>query len=311
MDFKQKTNNKILIIAAIILTLLYILSFTRTFSQDKRKLVKSALVNNKYSSKISSFQIISGNNSINLNKKISKNKEIWFIQNQDNENILPADSKIVENFIQKLCEVQDMYKISAKINKNNSYGILEDNAFHIFYKTDDNQEQNEIIFGNHDFTKTMRYIMSGKNTTVYQISNNLDSFLNTNLQYWCEPYIISKIYDITPETIQKIKVVENEISKIITKESSKNQNKDFVSLTSRMLELRHGGPVIGGQVNIAQIQEQKSQMQLQIENGDKTNIKLLFYPYEEDYCVNCIYPEFSTLLKISKWTYNKYKEIML
>ena len=34
--------------------------------------------------------------------------------------------------------------------------------------------------------------MSGKNTTVYQVENTIDTFLNTKIQFWAEPNIISK-----------------------------------------------------------------------------------------------------------------------
>ena len=204
MDLKKEKINIILISTSIVLFFTYILSFTNFSSTDKRKLVKSALVNSKYEKSINKFELSQGLEKLFLSKYSNNNGEIWFITTENNEKIIPADKEIVNNFIKKLISVINMYKVSDKVLQNNAFGLTSEDTFCLKYYFSDSEFQ-QIYFGNLDFSNSFRYLMSGKNTTVYQVENTIDTYLNTKVQFWAEPNIISKqIINISPESIQKI-----------------------------------------------------------------------------------------------------------
>ena len=222
MDLKKEKINIILIATSIVLFFTYILSFTTFSSTDKRKLVKTALVNNKYIDSINRFELSQGEQKITLSKEKAGGGDVWFILAENNTKILPADKELVNNFLFKLTKVINMYKISDKISQNNSFGLTDSSTFCLKYYFSDSEFQ-QIYFGNLDFSNSFRYLMSGKTTTVYQVENTIDTFLNTKIQFWAEPNIISKqIINISPDSIQKITLSKNSKTK-----SFSSQQKNF------------------------------------------------------------------------------------
>lgn len=311
MDFKKEKTNIILIATSIVLFFTYILSFTNFSSTDKRKLVKSALINNKYVDLINKFELSQGEEKLILSKEKAGGGDVWFILTENYSKIFPADKELVNNFIIKLTKVINMYKISDKISKNNAFGLTDSNTFCLKYYISDSQFQ-QIYFGNLDFSNSFRYLMSGKNTTVYQVENTIDTFLNTKLQFWSEPNIISKqIIDISPDSIQKIS-----FSKESNIKSFNSKKEDFREKCFNLLELRHGGIP-----STEEIQSTTNQIPTKIilENGDKTSIELYLHNIDSDSKINnsvIIKSDYflekskiQTYSKISNWTYKKILEI--
>mgnify|MGYP006354257017 CR=1 FL=1 len=99
MDLKKEKINIILIATSIVLFFTYILSFTNFSSTDKRKLVKTALVNNKYIDSINRFELSQGEQKITLSKEKAGGGDVWFILAKNNTKILPADKELINNFI--------------------------------------------------------------------------------------------------------------------------------------------------------------------------------------------------------------------
>ena len=99
MDLKKEKINIILIATSIVLFFAYILSFTNFSSTDKRKLVKTALVNNKYLDSINRFELSQGEQKITLSKEKAGGGDVWFILAENNKKILPADKELINNFI--------------------------------------------------------------------------------------------------------------------------------------------------------------------------------------------------------------------
>jgi hypothetical protein len=152
--------------------------------------------------------------------------------------------------------------------------------------------------------------MSGKNTTVYQIENSLDTFLTTSLQFWSEPYIVSRqIININKDSVQSIKVkYKNQ-----TTSFSASQN-NFTNKCFDFLELRHGG--VATQSEIFNANQENKQLELIFENGDKTSFRINCFELEDTIILETIYnlnnAKTTTIYtKVSKWTYNKIKEILL
>ena len=312
MDLKKEKINIILIATSIVLFFTYILSFTSFSSSDKRKLVKTALVNNKYIDSINRFELSQGEQKITLSKEKAGGGDVWFILAENNTKILPADKELINNFIIKLTKVINMYKISDKISQNNSFGLTDSSTFCLKYYFSDSEFQ-QIYFGNLDFSNSFRYLMSGKTTTVYQVENTIDTFLNTKIQFWAEPNIIStQIINISPDSIQKITLSKNSKTK-----SFSSQQKNFREKCFDLLELRHGG--IPTTEEMQSINNQ-NHSKIFIENGNKSTVELSLYNLDTDSKINnsvIIKTEYifensknQTYSKISNWTYKKILEIL-
>lgn len=312
-----KLKNKYLYIIALSLLFLYIFSFIFQKS-DKRKSVKSALINPLYVNKIDSFELFDGDKEKIIFKK---NQNVWEIHKDFDNSLqkIPAESKKIENFLKTASEVVNMYKISDTFTENNSFMILKPGYIQLKYTIDN--KIYEIFFGAQDFSLSSRYVMSGKSTAIYEISNYLDNYLTTSVQFWCDSSLISQnvFGKIQASDIQKNYVIFDD--KMHT----------FSDL-QKLLDLRHGGFVSNIQKNQdEQIlesanQSQKknqnensiSKMKIFLELGNKNQITLNFIQVKENSFVevesvyeNSSGEKFVYNSQISLWTYNKIKEITL
>ena len=302
-------NSKILIGLTVVLTGLYILSFTRSCtSKDTREKLKTSLVNPKYAEAISSFELQDVSGSL----IIKKEGNFWTVGTiglHNDTQVIPASPERVQNLIQNLISIRNLYKISDKITQNSSLGLTNGTEFHLRYNTD--EAFHELIFGNQDFSLSSRYLMTEKSTQVYEIDNSLDTYLTTSIQNWSEPFIISQVVlgKIRPDDIQRTQVLKPEENHIST-----------ISDTQKLLDLRHGGlPNLDSDLNKLKSTD-KPQITITLELGNKNEIELQIYKSanENEYIVFTDYktqkaakPVFTSASKISSWTYNKIKEITL
>lgn len=312
-----KLKNKYLYIIALSLLFLYIFSFIFQKS-DKRKSVKSSLINPSYVNKIDSFELFDGDKEKIIFKK---NQNVWEIHKDFDNSLqkIPAETKKIENFLKTASEVVNMYKISDTFTENNSFMILKPGYIQLKYTIDN--KIYEIFFGAQDFSLSSRYVMSGKSTAIYEISNYLDNYLTTSVQFWCDSSLIS----------------QNVFGKIQASDIQKNyiifdDKMHTFSDLQKLLDLRHGGFVSNIQKNQdEQIlesanQSQKknqnensiSKMKIFLELGNKNQITLNFIQVKENSFVqvesvyeNSSGEKFVYNSQISLWTYNKIKEITL
>lgn len=301
-----KIKNKYLYIIAAGLLLLYIFSFIFQKS-DKRKSVKSALINPTYVNKIDSFELFDGDEEKLV---FQKKGEFWEIHKQIGNNLhkIPADSKKVKEFFENASEVVNMYKISDTFTENNSFMILKPGYIQFKYRFDD--KFYEIFFGSQDFSLSSRYVMSGKSTSIYEISNFLDKYLTTSIQFWCDSSLISQ------NVFGKIKASDIQKSYVIFDDSLHT----FSDL-QKLLDLRHGGFISNSKTEQnEQINEEKmeSKMQIFLELGNKNQIILNLQQSSENsfVMVESVYENAAGEKsiynsQISLWTYNKIKEITL
>ena len=312
----EKKNNVLIIVTAA-LTVLYALSFVKSCtSKDSREKVKTALINPKYQENISRIELSDATESL----EFIKHDNFWVVKEaapdgssiQNNEISLPVSQERLENFLTNLTKVRNLYKISDKINKNNSLGLSSGTEFHLRYYYNDTFR--ELIFGNQDFSLSCRYLMTGESTQVYETDSSLDTYLTTQIQTWAEPFIVSHL--IADSDIQTTSVIISE------DDSPKNQIKQITD-TQKLLELRHGGIIQLSE--FAEIKNQHPQITITLEMGNKNKILLLIYKSQKqgnNYFVNSQYftagkknaltsPYYQSYSKISSWTYNKIKEITL
>ena len=290
--------NKILLATVIFLSATLILHFVMHNSvQDKRKAIKTEIFNEKYKDKITSISINKTSEEAE-GIKLSKQDNIWTLtRNQDTKKII-ADSKQCENFINEITKLRNMYKISDQISKKDDFRFFSDTSVHV--RINFNDTFVDYYFGNHDFSNTERYFMTGKSTALYQTDSLLDNYLTTSRQVWGEPYLISR------EIFGKL-----EADKIIAEGCSDN---------AALLELRHGGAAqeIFPETKDPSQNKKPAEKTLVIETGRKQRITLKFYKAaSSEYSVKSeYYDETSKKLdvfwtKISSWTYNRIKEITL
>lgn len=301
---KIKLIDKILFVVLALLLVLYILSFTKSCSStDKRDIVKTALVNKKYGDKIDAFQLMKGNDVLLL----SKTDDIWYVDSDKIPGIsIPADTNRIQKLTNDLINIQEMYKLSDNLTEKNSFGLTESDAFTLRYYFSDNF--NDIIFGNQDFALSSRYMMSGKSTVVYEIPNTFDKYLTTSVQSWTEPYIISQqvLGPIKAADIQRTFVTFDGVTK----------QHDF---DDKLLDLRHGGFPTASKFSSTMFEN--PEMAIKLELGNKNTIKINIVHVEggdeQEYNVAVEYinsdtgNNYQSYSKISTWTYNKIKEIML
>ena len=292
LNAKNSSNftkfSKILIGLTAFLVITYFLSFNKSCSSsDKREKVKTALVNQKYKDSISSFEFQDASDSLT----IINEGNFWAICDNNGKTIIPASSEGLENLIENLTTIRNLYKISDKIGQNSTFGLTNGTEFHLRYYTENSFH--ELVFGNQDFSLSSRYMMTEKSTQVYEIDSSLDSYLSTSIQNWAEPFIISQL--------------------VLGKIKAEDIQRSPVSDVQKLLDLRHGG--------IPEEQDLSSPLsELTLELGNKNEIELQIYQSskENEYIVVTEYmtqkgakPVFTSKAKISSWTYNKIKEITL
>lgn len=285
---KNKKINFILLGSVIILSILYIVSlFNNKAGGDKRKAIKTALVNSKYENTINNFLLQKADQQLYLVKQ----NEIWLAGNAPEQAaLIPADTQKVNSFIKDLTKIINLYKISDNLPAKNDFGLTDENTFVISY------DQNQIYFGNYDFSKTSRYLMTGKNTKVYETDTSLDKYLSTSIQAWSDPYIVSKA--LISLTAKDIQTVTGPVRKDCDLE--------------KLLDLRHGGAAVTPI-------EGAPELCFTLITGDTSEVELTFYKTasESEFNVDVNYKlglsgkKYSCSLKISLWTYNKIKNIML
>ena len=103
------------------------------------------------------------------------------------KNIL--NKKKMNEFINQLSKTRELYINASNVSQNDSFGLLDDSSFHISYELSDNQRE-EIIFGNKDFSQISRYLMSGKSLKVYEIDDSIEPFLYTSIHLYCNRHFL-------------------------------------------------------------------------------------------------------------------------
>ena len=299
----MKKGDFLLIFALLALSFTYFLSFPISKKkEEKRESVKTSLINPKNAEKITGFLLSDSEKQLQINKK----QDLWFIEAEENPKLcIPADSQKVEKLLNNLTTVRNMYKISDNLPKGNSFGFSAPSSFTFRYFYNDTFD--DIIFGNQDFSLNSRYIMSGRNTKVYEINNEFQTYLSTNSQFWAEAYLIS--HQILKNN------TENSLQRVIFNGKSLKADAN----TAKIMELRHGGLADFLTANEIISGRKKAEAELKLEFGDKSlviceffsvNASDLYWIVKNSYYLSDN-KKYTTYSKISDWTYNRIKEITL
>lgn len=301
-------KNIILAVLNLLLIVLFFLSFNSHFTnKDTSEKLKTELINEKYINSISKIQLSQGNKKLYL----IKIDDFWILKTDENsKTAIPADMIKIEKFITDFTTLREIKKLSNKISEKNNYGFDDNNTFLIRYYVDDDNFS-DLIFGGQDFSLSTRYLMVSNKATVFELDDSLDKYLDISVQQWSEPTIISKnvLGNVDEYDVQSITITDENNKKITY---TNNTNKDFYNISSKFLEMRHGG--IGD--NIASQNPIKS---IRFEFGNKEWVTLSFYNSTEEneyiiisqYFIESINKKYYYTSKISSWTYNRINEMML
>ena len=310
-------KNKYLYIIIVILIFLYVFSFIFQRS-DKRKSLKSTLINPSYVNEIEYFELFDGDKEKLI---FQKNGNVWEIHKNYENNIqkLPAESTIINDFFKTASGVVNMYKISDTFTEDNSFMILKPGYIQFKYTYKD--KIYEFYFGAQDFSLSSRFVMSGKSTDIYEISNFMDKYLTTSVQFWCDSSLISQ------NVFGKIQVSDIQKNYVIF-----DDKMHIFSDLQKLLDLRHGGFISdyknlqNEQINENSFQSRnensekkfESKMEIFLELGNKNQITLNLFQLKDNSFVqvesvyeNSVGEKFVYNSQISLWTYNKIKEITL
>lgn len=303
MDKKKIPLNAYLTGVCIFLAALYCASFFMKPTVDKRKTVKTALLNPKYKNEISQIQIHDSSAQIFL----QKNSDFWEIVDYENSFVkLPADSKRINKMIDDFSKVVGAFQVSAKVEKSDSLTAqnfgFDDSAVEIDFFAG-GESAGEIVFGKNDFTQSKRYIKTHSSIFAYEIDDFASVYLTPSIQSWSEAGLISQqvLGNIKADDIQRI---------IADGRTYTNNDSFYMEYVSKLLELRHGG------INSNDFfTTDDSIYKLKLELGNKNNIDISVYKTsrEGNYLIEISYfnsskNESSVYYEsISEWTYSKLK----
>lgn len=320
------TLNHYLFIVICLLLVSYIASFKmKEKKYDKRELYKTELINEKYKDKITSFKIT-------VNKKtleIIKTGDFWQARLENSNNFIPCNQGMVNEFIYDFTTLRSVYKFSDNFDpKNDTFGFFNNsNACHIQYFLDTDQSF-EFYFGKQDFSFSSRYFMTPLRPIVYEMDESLDKYLSSSIQVWGDPYMIFRTVLNNPQAkdIQQIYISSNEVSGNTVYDSDGSVSKfniyklldsktpDFEYIADKLLDLRHGG------FPIQTVEQSNIEFKLKIIFGNKDSCELSFYNSMDtdndyniigEYTLSQLNKKYKFMSKISAWTYNKVKEMVL
>ena len=288
---KGKSNQIILVTLITILTItefLYLTVFSKT-GEKKRHQQEIQLLHEADISQIDGI-IIQGNNEGLILKRTD---DMWLLTDMSNPGSdIPADTQRLAKLFVNLVSKHTMTKTGKKDSTIiNTYGLDETNGTVIsLFKN--GTEYQRLYFGSTDFSQSRRYFTTLELNSVFLFDSSFENFLSTSVQSWSDPYIISQ--QLKDEVFQM----------------GEPQDVD-----PKIFELRHGA--------IAEsLIDFPLDLSFTIQMGDKSTITLDIYEYPADdsvqeYVVSTTFDSprlgksFSYKTKISLWTYNKIKEIML
>lgn len=250
-------NKNIFPFLAIIMILLYLLSFVIEIKNNSVNFIRTAILNPSKADLLTDFELQQNDNFL----KFYKLNGIWFCEK--NNISYPTDQNQVNKFINNLKKCIKMYKISYNNDdfvlhfNNNSFISLT------FLLSDFEKSKTEILFGPCDFSNTKRIIKIMSSDSYFKTEDIFGSFLSADINFWIDPYIIPASFSEKKEAkeISRVVFVTDVLSKAI--ESSN----DYA--VSRLKLLRHGKIFTGN-----------------LEELKKTGIIKIEYDYGDGLCIH-------------------------
>ncbi len=227
----MNAKNAVLLIICTSLAALY---FLHPFIQAARKNtvpVKSAIINPAEKNDIVQIALEAADG----NKiTIVKAKNLWTGQVEELDAIFPCVPTQVDSFIDELTAIKKTYPVPRASGET---VFSENSADFVMSWTLSGGKTKSVHIGGRDFSNTMRFIQA-ENGAVSKIESGFDNYLDTSTRFWCDPYIIPRLWSggsAAAENIQRISFIADG-KRIVLKAGAK----DFMPRFERLSALRHG-----------------------------------------------------------------------
>ena len=218
----------------IVCTALAALYFLHPLIQAARKNtlpVKSAIINPAEKNDIVQIALEKADGS-----KITlvKAKNLWTGHINGLNAVFPCVTVQVDSFIDELTAIKKTYRIPRTSGET---VFSENSADFVMSWTLAGGKTKSVHIGGRDFSETMRFIQA-ENGAVSKIECGFDNYLDTSARFWCDPYIIPRLWksgSAAAENIQRISFIADG-KRIVLKAGAK----DFMPRFEQVLALRHG-----------------------------------------------------------------------
>ncbi|MGP1512073.1 MAG: hypothetical protein ACTTIT_06095 [Treponema sp.] len=218
----------------IVCTALAALYFLHPLIQAARKNtlpVKSAIINPVEKNDIVQIALESADGS-----KITlvKVKNLWTGHIEVLDAVFPCVTVQVDSFIDELTAIKKTYPVPRTSGET---VFSENSADFVMSWTLSGGKTKSVHIGGRDFSNTMRFIQA-ENGAVSKIESGFDAYLDTSARFWCDPYIIPRLWSggsAAAENIQRISFIADG-KRIVLKAGANG----FMPRFERLSALRHG-----------------------------------------------------------------------
>ena len=217
----------------IVCTALAALYFLHPLIQAARKNtlpVKSAIINPVEKNDIVQIALEAADGSKIM---IVKAKNLWTGHINGLNAVFPCVTAQVDSFIDELTAIKKTYRIPRTSGET----VFSESKADIISWTLAGGKTKSVHIGGRDFSETMRFIQA-ENGAVSKIESGFDNYLDTSTRFWCDPYIIPRLWSggsAAAENIQRISFIADG-KRIVLKAGAK----DFMPRFERLSALRHG-----------------------------------------------------------------------
>lgn len=227
----MNAKNAVLPIVCAVLAALYFLHPLIQAARKNTVPVKSAIINPAEKNDIVQIALEAADG----NKiTIVKAKNLWTGHIDGLNAVFPCVTAQVDSFIDELTAIKKTYRIPRTSGET---VFSENSADFVMSWTLSGGKTKSVHIGGRDFSNTMRFIQA-ENGALSKIESGFDTYLDTSARFWCDPYIIPRLWSggsAAAENIQRISFIADG-KRIVLKAGAK----DFMPRFERLSALRHG-----------------------------------------------------------------------
>lgn len=165
---------------------------------------------------------------------LAKIENLWTGHINGLNAVFPCVTVQVDSFIDELTAIKKIYPVPRASGET---VFSENSADFVMSWTLSGGKTKSVHIGGRDFSNTMRFIQA-ENGAVSKIESGFDVYLDTSTRFWCDPYIIPRLWQsnsTAAENIQRISFIADG-KRIVLKAGAK----DFMPRLEQLSALRHG-----------------------------------------------------------------------
>lgn len=226
----MNAKNAVLPIVCTVLAALYFLHPLIQAARKNTVPVKSAIINPAEKNDIVQIALEAADGS---KITLAKAKNLWTGHINGLNAVFPCVPTQVDSFIEELTAIKKTYPVPRASGET----VFSASKADVISWTLAGGKTKSVHIGGRDFSNTMRFIQA-ENGAVSKIESGFDVYLDTSTRFWCDPYIIPRLWSggsAAAENIQRISFIADG-KRIVLKAGAK----DFMPRFEQLLALRHG-----------------------------------------------------------------------